>query len=144
MTMNYRELQQFIKGLPINGRYRCDCPVCGNKNTFSVVQDGLEIFYNCFHINCNTKGVMQGDLTLDKLNDSISSICKSTSTTRQNIPELGFSKLNADCDKYLRTFGIGDRTETLAYDPKQHRLVFPLEYQGENYGYVGRALNANI
>ena len=43
---------------------RYDCPVCANKNTFSVTDDGMQRLWYCFHADCNVKG--RTGVTLDK------------------------------------------------------------------------------
>jgi hypothetical protein len=48
-------LQSFLKNLNlnVNEAVRIDCPICFHNKTFSALNTGEKIVYNCFHADCN-------------------------------------------------------------------------------------------
>lgn len=142
-------LVDIIKGtISGKGKARCDCPVCGHKNTLSISQVGTEIVYCCFSASCGIKGKFNDSISLDSLRSANSSNNFSADDLEhRERQDFSFFHANDLCRNYLSSFNISldnlDRLN-LQYDPKQNRLVFPLEYKGENYGYVGRGLDSNI
>ena len=153
--MHYENISKFVTENIRNNHLRTDCPVCYNKNTFSAIQKGNLIFYNCFHVDCKTKGIINAELTLDFFrdignystnnNDNRNS-CKfpifygdGNQRTHNFSAEFVPANSHNCCIEFLSRFSITD-CSSLKYDPKQHRLVFPLEWKGENYGYTGRYL----
>lgn len=127
------------------GRY--DCPICGNKNTLSIKREGVALLFYCFHASCHIKGKIEDD---NAKIDAISAyfniynndgICNNNQNPKNN-KDLLFIRKNSSCTDYLRSFDISCMDlDYLKYDPKQDRLVFPLDYKGKNYGHVGRLLN---
>ena len=53
-----------------NGSMRLDCPVCSRKNTFSVTEKNGQRLYNCFHVDCRTRGRTDLRLTKDNAHES--------------------------------------------------------------------------
>ena len=65
-------IHNYVIDLPLqpNGSMRLDCPVCSRKNTFSVTEKNGQRLYNCFHVDCRTRGRTDLRLTKDNAHES--------------------------------------------------------------------------
>ena len=64
-------LQSFLKNLNlnVNEAVRIDCPICFHNKTFSALNTGEKIVYNCFHADCNIKGRTRSELSKRLFNE---------------------------------------------------------------------------
>jgi len=132
-------LQNFLKNLnlSVNETTRIDCPICFNKNTFSALNTGTEVIYNCFHADCNIKGKTRNELS-KKLFAEIE---------RQKEPEVFYvrnhweqSLENKDYREYVKHYNLEDYYEIMRYDRHTHRAVFLIMKDNKVVNAVGRAL----
>ena len=47
--------------------HRGDCPQCKGKNTFTARRDGSALLYNCYKLDCTTKGVVSLGMTAEEI-----------------------------------------------------------------------------
>ena len=135
-----QDLAEYIKSLKVTTSYRGNCPVCHNKNTFSVTKINEYLIFHCFHASCHTTGKVKNELSLDTIRN------KSQPTTK-SLPN--FIEINDDCRQYLIDNHCIDAYNNsyadIRYDPKQNRCVFMLkDHKGVIKGAVGRALNSTL
>ncbi len=135
-------LQNFLKNLnlSVDETTRIDCPICFNKNTFSALNTGTEVIYNCFHADCNIKGKTRNELS-KKLFEEVE---------RQKEPEIFYvrnhwEEKNTDKDylNYVRHYNLEDHYHIMRYDRHTHRAVFLIKKDGKVVDAVGRALYKN-
>lgn len=133
------KIHEYIKTLDLP--HRGDCPACGHKNTFNVQEEGGQILYNCFHASCKLKGRKQTTFSLDKL--------KKVGIIEEKVFDKEIYKWSNPLqneaaarymDKYHLIDPYLDNRIKLRYDPKSNRLVFILQFEGEERGAIGRAL----
>ena len=58
-------IKNYLESLDLKEEYkhRGDCPKCKGKNTFTAIRDGSALLYNCYKLDCNTKGVVSSGMT---------------------------------------------------------------------------------
>jgi len=123
---------------------RCDCPICGHHNTFSANQENGQVYYKCFHADCNIGGRLDVGLTIDNISNINSDI--RINNTSFVIPDHFTSPLrNPQSIAFMRRWGLIEKYAKgleLYYDPLENRVCFPLRgYDGKLYGITGRAIN---
>jgi hypothetical protein len=98
---------------------RMNCPSCHSKNTFSALNDGGSIVYNCFKLNCSLTGAYHTGMTAQEIRLRLAKVAKPdpTDPDRWEIP-----------------------SDTLMYDVKDKRVVFPIFYKGRMIDAIGRSL----
>ena len=135
-------LQNFLKNLnlSVDETTRIDCPICFNKNTFSALNTGTEVIYNCFHADCNIKGKTRNELS-KKLFAEVE---------RQKEPEIFYYRNhweenleNKDYREYVTHYDLQDYYEIMRYDRHTHRAVFLVKKEDKLVDAVGRALYKN-
>ncbi len=106
---------------------RCDCPVCHKKNTFSITMTIFGVLYHCFHTNCDTKGIIKGNiksrgrLIKDTLN-------KNTIPKIQEVLDMSnfdFNSINTVKSVLIKynVYFVRDKA-CIAVDVKENRIVF--------------------
>ena len=145
-------LKTYVEGLDIvpNTKYRSDCPVCAKKNTFSVVDNGLQRMWFCFHADCNVSG--RTGVTLSRTSASTvferSAVAKPpprTSNTYE-IPDTFVSvSRRVEAESYLRKVGAYDAylsgAADIRYDVRMNRVVFLIREGKRVIDAAGRALD---
>ena len=135
-------LQNFLKNLnlSVDETTRIDCPICFNKNTFSALNTGTEVIYNCFHADCNIKGKTRNQLS-KKLFEEVE---------RQKEPEIFYVRnhweeksTDKDYLNYVKHYNLEDHYHIMRYDRHTHRAVFLIKKDGKVVDAVGRALYKN-
>ncbi len=135
-------LQNFLKSLnlSVNETTRIDCPICFNKNTFSALNTGTEVIYNCFHADCNIKGRARSELSKKLFNE----------VEKQKEPEIFYYRNhweenleNKDYREYVTHYDLQDYYEVMRYDRHTHRAVFLVKKEDKLVDAVGRALYKN-
>jgi len=145
-------LKTYVEGLDIvpNTKYRSDCPVCAKKNTFSVVDNGLQRMWFCFHADCNVSG--RTGVTLSRT--SASTVFERSAAVapppRTNntyeIPDTFVSvSRRVEAESYLRKYNAYDAylsgSEDIRYDVRMNRVVFLIRDGKRVVDAAGRALD---
>jgi len=123
---------------------RVDCPSCGRANTFTVTKTLQGMMWNCYSVNCNTKGVDK-DVRFSG-EDIKASLNRKKSTAAFSIPYtwvkattdnrvIPYLKANNCLSAYL------DKRVDVCYDVKNDRRVFIIWDQGICKGAIGRKTN---
>ena len=86
--MDYKYQLQVVKELDVQGKLRIDCPFCLNRKTFEVTNDNGKILWNCFHANCDAKGIQSDGFSKKDIDDFL-------------IPQIIFIIINLLCQKAL-------------------------------------------
>ena len=144
-------LKSYVESLtiPVGGRMRSDCPVCGKSNTFSVTDEGLQRLWFCFHADCHTKGRTGLALTKDKAKTAfakkVADKVVADKNTSFQIPDTFVSlSRNLDAESYVKRVGAYDAylagRADIRYDFKQHRVVYMIKQDGVTIDAAGRAL----
>tara|TARA_Y100000004_G_scaffold132586_1_gene149714 strand:- start:154 stop:936 length:783 start_codon:yes stop_codon:yes gene_type:complete len=135
-------LQNFLKNLNLttNEATRIDCPICFNKKTFSALNTGNEVIYNCFHADCNIKGRTRNELS-KKLFAEVE---------KQKEPEVFYYRnhweernTNKEYLNYVRQYNLEEHFNIMRYDRHTHRAVFLVNKEDKLIDAVGRALYKN-
>ena len=145
-------LKTYVEGLDIvpNTKYRSDCPVCAKKNTFSVVDNGLQRMWFCFHADCNVSG--RTGVTLSRTSASTvferSAAVAPPSRTNNTyeIPDTFVSvSRRVEAESYLRKVGAYDAylsgAADIRYDVRMNRVVFLIREGKRVIDAAGRALD---
>ena len=142
-------IEAFIENLNLykGGSLRTDCPVCERFNTLSVTDFNNCIKYNCFHADCDVRGVFTKELSEDSFNLADKKIYTApadsfTTTLRRN--NFPYEAL-----RYLEQVGCYeafiDKKADIQYDYKRDRVVFCVtDKSGTIVDAAGRALKPNI
>jgi len=141
------EIDEFVETLNLKNQevYRGDCPVCDNKNTFSVKNMGDAILYNCFHADCGIKGKIKGEV----LKSSFGQKKIWTTNSHFSVPSyfVEFTRSKPTV-KYLEKHNCIDAVDkkrvSVMYDIKQNRVVFLIkDYTDKIIDAIGRTLDKN-
>ena len=135
-------LQSFLKNLNlnVNEAVRIDCPICFHKKTFSALNSGDQIVYNCFHADCSIKGRARSDLS-KRLFQQVE---------KEKEPEIFYYRNhweerleNKDYREYVTHYDLQDYYHIIRYDRHTHRAVFLVKKDDKLVDAVGRALYKN-
>lgn len=139
-TKQLSDAKRLLEGIK---RFRGDCPSCGGKNTYSVVDVNGTIMWNCFSAACGTKGVTE-EIRLATVEEMFSGQKQIThKPPRTFTPPPYFKAImeNKACITYLKVVNAWDAYyndwATVRYDPKLNRVVF-----SGGPTAVGRSLDA--
>ena len=145
-------LKTYVEGLDIvpNTKYRSDCPVCAKKNTFSVVDNGLQRMWFCFHADCNVSG--RTGVTLSRTSASTvfersAAVAPPLRTSNTyEIPDTFVSvSRRVEAESYLRKVGAYDAylcgAADIRYDVRMNRVAFLIRDGRKVVDAAGRALN---
>ena len=140
--MEYQHQLKAIQTLNIEkgGSYRGDCMFCLNRNTLSVRNENGKLFWNCFHANCDAKGMANNGVTIDDLQTFMDSKNSSHDIPLKfTIPKEFVTVYgNNKAREYISKYELEDTEARLMYDVKQDRIVFLIENDREVVGAVGR------
>ena len=145
-------LKTYVEGLDIvpNTKYRSDCPVCAKKNTFSVVDNGLQRMWFCFHADCNVSG--RTGVTLSRMSASTvfersAAVAPPSRTSNTyEIPDTFVSvSRRVEAESYLRKYNAYDAylsgSADIRYDVRMNRVVFLVKDGKRVVDAAGRALD---
>ena len=135
-------LQSFLKNLNlnVNEAVRIDCPICFHKNTFSALNNGEKIVYNCFHADCSIKGRARNGLS-KRLFQQVEKEKEPEVFYYRNHWEEGLE--NKDYKEYVTHYDLQDYYDIMRYDRHTHRAVFLVYKENKLVDAVGRALYKN-
>ena len=120
---------------------RMACPICMKANSFSVTKKHGHTKWFCFHAECDTRGVVDSDLTKADICDIISKV--DSESRPYTIPEHIILAENHEPTKaWLRKYNLTlNKTIDVRYDTKANRHLFMIWHDGVCYGGVGRSID---
>jgi hypothetical protein len=135
--------------LGVGFSYRCNCPECGGKNTFTVTNDNGNVLYNCYKNSCRVAGSIHRDMDVFTIKAKLmqhyavhtpETYEKALQETFNQSPYLTRMKpANADVKNFLSKWNIN--SDDVLYDIRQDRIVFPVHTRSGNMvDAVGRAI----
>lgn len=142
MTMNIRSYVEALN-LQDGDTYRSNCPQCKGRGTFTAMNDGGTMKYNCYKLGCRVGGIYETDMTAAEI------IMRMRPPPEKAIEEAETMEIPAYLvsptfehkkhTAFVLRWGIRDYPG-LMYDVKQERTVFPIHYRGRLIDAVGRAV----
>lgn len=123
-------LQQLLDSMSLKegDRARTNCPNCGGFNTFSATKQNGAILYNCYRLDCKTRGASTVGMTASEIEAFLraSKELRSTETRRKEPMELPpfISYNTGPAQSLIDKWGLTD--VELMYDLVEERLVFPI------------------
>lgn len=145
------KVSEFIDSLnlPVDGTYRCDCPVCGGGNTFTVTNDKGNLLYNCYKLGCEVAGSKYTNMDVFTIKALLSSGMYSDYGSESYVealqetfvlpPYLTPTKPDTEAISYFYKKWNVNPDDTF-YDIRQDRVVFPVLHGDRIVDAVGRAL----
>ena len=122
--------------LSLEERHRGDCPVCGGRNTFTATRTCEGILYNCYKAGCKLSGTRPTSVTVSDMKH------KNNNNTKKvdfKLPEYLLPN-RAEVTVWASFYQLDASVLNLLYDVKEHRVVFPVNYNGKMVDATGRAL----
>lgn len=122
--------------------FRANCPYCGSSNSLSVNKVDGEYKYCCFDANCSVRGNYRTGYSVAELKQKLH---KPSVNKAYSLPDYFIKGIANDlcysylCNHYCLQAVLTGRSQ-IAYDPKEHRIVFLVSDAGMLKGAVGRAL----
>ena len=137
--MDYKYQLQVVKELDVQGKLRIDCPFCLNRKTFEVTNDNGKILWNCFHANCDAKGIQSDGFSRKDIDDFFDTT--DNFHNHKFIMPKSFVNyaVHPKARAFLDMYGITNTNARIMYDVKQERVVFLIESEGEVVNAIGRA-----
>lgn len=144
--MNIRD---YVEGLALRDdeTYRGDCPQCRGKGTFTAINDSGIMKYNCYKLDCGTRGTYSSDMTaediLKRMRPAPEPADKEVET--MEIP-VYLVRPNQEHEKhrdFVLRWGL-QHYPGLLYDVRQERTVFPILHKGRMIDAVGRAVGTRV
>ena len=144
-------VSDFIDGLDLDVgfSYRCNCPQCGGKNTFTVTNDNGNVLYNCYKNSCRVAGAIHRNMDAftikAKLMQASSEYTADTyeealQETFKQSPYLTRMKPDSNAVREFVTKWNLNPDDVL-YDIRQDRVVFPVYTRtGNLVDAVGRSI----
>jgi len=133
--------------LPVDGTYRCNCPVCHGKNTFTVTNDKGNVLYNCYKNSCRISGVSHTNMDAFTIKALLSSTGAGSDNNFESVVNEEFKlppyltsilpEVN-DVNIFITKWNINP--SDVYYDVRQDRVVFPVWHNGIIVDAVGRSV----
>lgn len=126
--------------------YRGNCPACGGKNTFTATNNMGQVQYNCYKLDCKTKGLYYKDLSAAEIQQLLKhrpAPVKVEPDTME-IPEYVVDPKPEHTKFHRFTQRWGIPKYGLLYDVKDERVVFPIYYKGRMIDANGRAVGDKL
>ena len=145
MTMNIRSYVEALN-LSDGDTYRNNCPQCQGKGTFTAMNDGGTMKYNCYKLGCRVGGVYETDMTaaeiIMRMRPPPEKAAEEAET--MEIPQYVVhpGPEHKKYHNFVRRWGI--QNAQLLYDVKDERVVFPIHYRGRIIDANGRAVGAKL
>jgi hypothetical protein len=146
--MSLARVTGFVNDLDIGVglSYRCNCPECGGKNTFTVTNSDGNILYNCYKAGCKVAGAVHRNMDAytikaKLMNENTSeSYEKALQAKFETSPYITRMKpKSADVQDFLVKWNINP--DDVLYDIRQDRVVFPVFTRaGLQVDAVGRSV----
>ena len=135
--------------LGVGFSYRCNCPQCGGRNTFTVTNDNGNVLYNCYKNSCRVAGAIHRNM------DAFTIKAKLMHASSEHTPETYEEALQETFKQspYLTRMkptkvAVTDfltkwnlNPDDVLYDIRQDRVVFPVYTRtGTLVDAVGRSV----
>jgi hypothetical protein len=131
--------------MAMNGPHRGDCPFCNSKNTFTASMEMGVLKYNCFKLACDVGGRFDTDMTRAELESYfVKPLLESSSDNKELQPFVYPEHITTEGNATMRRFKQRWPVlagESLMYDVKDKRAVFPIIHNGTVIDAIGRALD---
>lgn len=130
-----------------SGFARTICPVCGSKDTFTAQKKEGSVLYNCYDASCPiTGGATKYERSLSEVLSWYNPKQDTTKPFEMPTHFVSYRSHSSVVD-YLQknncTFAVASGLVQVFYDPRQDRVVFLIEDQGNVVDAVGRTLRKN-
>ena len=136
-----QNIKNYIEGLDLKEgmTHRVTCPWCGGKNTFTATKEDGTVVYNCYKLDCNTKGVVSSGMTAYEIQRRLNP--QDEPESEHEIftwPEYVVTPTaeHRDHERFIGRWGLYG--EDLMYDVMDGRVVFPIYDRGKLVGAIGR------
>jgi len=143
------KLSDFIDtlDLDVDATYRCDCPVCGGRNTFTVTNDMGALLYNCYKAGCTVHGAKQTNIDANMIRSLLMKAHEVSDSMETHLKDEFvmppyISPMKPD-EPNLRNFMTkwNINYDDVFYDVRQDRVVFPIHtLDGVLVDAVGRSV----
>jgi len=150
--MNPRWIKGYVESLTIApyGRFRSDCPSCGESNTFSVSDNGFERLWFCFHADCNVKGATGVSLTKENSKSAFvkREPIKEETDIKFKIPDTFVSlSRNINAENYVKKVQSYDAYLSglvdIRYDFQRDRVAYLVKDGDKVVDATGRSLTSS-
>ena len=138
-------LQQTLDAMSLTEgqRARTNCPVCGGFNTFSATKQNGAILYNCYRLDCKTRGASTVGMTATEIEAFMRASKELRDTTKKRKEPMEIPPFvtfeTREAKSLIDKWGLYD--VELMYDIVEGRLVFPIRDEtGCLIDMVGRLL----
>jgi len=139
------DIRAYLDTLELNDgqSLRKNCPSCRAKNTFTVLNDGGSIVYNCYKLDCTLSGAYHTNMTAQEIQLRLAKHKLSTPPEPETmvIPEYVVEPSPRETPlfyEYVTDWDIP--SENLMYDVKDTRIVLPIYHSGRMIDANGRSL----
>ena len=144
----WQQHRQYAEEMAMNGPHRGDCPFCNSKNTFTASMEMGVLKYNCFKLACDVGGRFDTDMTRAELESYfVKPLLESSSDNKELqsfvYPEHITTEGNATMRRFKQRWPVL-AGESLMYDVKDKRAVFPIVHNGTVVDAIGRALDGAV
>ena len=144
----WQQHRDYAEEVSRNGPYRGDCPFCNSKNTFTAETKMGVLKYNCFKLACDVGGRFDTDMTRAELESYfVKPLLESSSDNKELQPFVYPEHITTEGNATMRRFKQRWPVlagESLMYDVKDKRAVFPIIHNGTVVDAIGRALDGAI
>jgi len=144
----WQQHRQYAEEMAMNGPHRGDCPFCNSKNTFTASMEMGVLKYNCFKLACDVGGRFDTDMTRAELESYfVKPLLESSSDNKELQPFVYPEHITTEGNATMRRFKQRWPVlagESLMYDVKDKRAVFPIVHNGTVVDAIGRALDGAI
>lgn len=141
--MNIRSYVEALN-LQDGDTYRSNCPQCKGRGTFTAMNDGGTMMYNCYKLGCNVRGKFDTYMTAAEIRRHIrpapDEAKKEMETMEIPAQLVEPTRQHTKHNRFMRRWGIVGNT---FYDVQQERVVFPIYHKGQMIDAIGRAVGAN-
>lgn len=146
--MSLARVTGFVNDLDIGVglSYRCNCPECGGKNTFTVTNNDGNVLYNCYKAGCRVAGAVHRNMDAYTIKAKLMN--ENTSESYEDALQAKFETSpyitrmkpkSADVQDFLVKWNINP--DDVLYDIRQDRVVFPVfTRMGLQVDAVGRSV----
>lgn len=135
--------------LGVGFSYRCNCPECGGKNTFTVTNDSGNFLYNCYKNSCRVAGAVHRNMDAFTIKAKLMQASQAyTPDTYEEVLREPFKdssyltrmKPSSEAlNEFMTKWNINP--DDVLYDIRQDRVVFPVVTRtGIQVDAVGRSI----
>ena len=138
-------IRSYVEALNLHDgdTYRSNCPQCKGRGTFTAMNDGGTMKYNCYKLGCRVGGIYETDMTASEI------LMRMRPPPEKAVDEAPTMEIpqyvvqptpeHTKHVSFVIRWGIKSYPG-LMYDVKQERVVFPIHYRGRLIDAVGRAV----